>query len=203
MRVFLVLLLLAAPAWADDTEPAITSHKGQFGLSARFGLGWRAIFTYSSNRPQYCGKTDPTQTKNNGWAAVCTGRTPLALDLEASYGVEDSIELTLELGLGIESDFGSMPGTDGPRPLTLAPGARFFFSEAKHSKLFVQPSLVFDFADYAQASSTDISLKGIEGFWMDLHKSYGLYFFISEQLGFRRWLSGDFEAGLGFQGRYP
>lgn len=201
MRVFLVLLLLAAPAWADDTEPAITSHKGQFGVSARFGLGVRAIVTYSGDRPLYCGKSDASQ--KGGFAAVCTGRTPLALDLEAAYGVADSIELTLELGIGIESDFGSAPGSDGPHPLTLAPGARFFFSEAKHSKLFVQPSLVLDFASYAQAPSTDIGLKGIEGFWMDLHKSYGLYFFISEQLEFRRWMSGDFEAGLGFQGRYP
>src|SRR5262249_28669792 len=157
MRVILVLMLLAAPAWADDPEPPITSHKGQFGVSARFGLGVRAIVTYSGDRPLYCGKTDPAQ--NSGFAAVCTGRTPLAFDLEAAYGVADSIELTLALGIGVESDFGRAPGMDGPRPLTLAPGARFFFSEAKHSKLFVQPSMVFDFAHYDQAPSSDVGLK--------------------------------------------
>jgi hypothetical protein len=87
--------------------------------------------------------------------------------------------------------------------LFLAPGARFFFSEDKRARLFVQPSLVIDFADYAQASGNDFGVRGIEGFWIDLHHSYGLYFYIAETIQFSRWLSGGFEAGIGFQGRYP
>ncbi|HEY5944273.1 MAG TPA: hypothetical protein VIV40_02230 [Kofleriaceae bacterium] len=197
MRGILVLLLLATPAWADDTEPPITFHKGQFGVSARVGLGVRGIATYENTI--YCGKTDAMA--EHGFASVCTGRMPIALDLEAAYGVANSIELTLELRLGIESDFGESPSTDGPRPFYLAPGARFFFSEEKHTKLFVQPELVFDFADYVRGN--DIGLRGIEGFWIDLHRSYGFYFWVAETLEFKRWLSFAFEGGIGFQGRYP
>jgi hypothetical protein len=185
------------PAFADDTEPPVTFHKGQFGASARLSLGARGIVTYDND--VYCGKTDPEA--EFGFASVCTGRTPLALDLEFSYGLKATIELVLEMRLGIESDFGTVPGTSGPRPFFLAPGARFFFSEAARAKFFVQPEVVLDFAGYSQGN--DFGLRGIEGLWIDLHRAYGLYFYVGETLEFSRWLSASFEAGIGFQGRYP
>lgn len=204
MRGILVLLLAVAShgsARADDAEAElpVTFHKGQFGASARIGVGARGILTYENT--VYCGKTDAQAA--HGFASVCTGRTPASLQLEAAYGVGDSIEVTLELGFGLESDFGTMVGDDGPRALYLAPGARFFFSEAKHTKLFVQPAVVLDFTNYAQREGNDFGVRGIQGFWIDLHRSYGLYFFIAETLQFSRWLSASFEGGIGFQGRYP
>lgn len=192
IRVFAVLAALAAPAVADDVEP-MTTHKGQFGLSTRLGVGVRAIATY--DRTVFCGADVDDR--------VCTGRSPMALDLEASYGVMDAVELTLELRIGLERDFGATPGGDGPRASHLAPGARFFFSEAKRTKLFVQPSIVFDFANYAQRDGNDFGVRGIEGFWIDLHRSYGAYVYVAETIELSRWLSGGFEAGVGFQGRYP
>jgi len=181
------LVVSATPAWADEPVSPVTFHKGQFGASARFAVGARGILTYENTT--YCGKTDPQAA--HGFASVCTG-----------YGVTPTIELTLELRLGLESDFGSAPGMDGSRQFHLAPGARFFFSEAERSKLFIQPMLVFDFTDYT-GKGNDLGVRGIEGYWIDLHRSYGLYFFVAETLGFSRWLSGSFEAGVGFQGRYP
>jgi len=193
----MVLLGLQSLAAADDTEPPVSFHKGQFGASARFSLGARGIVTYDNN--VYCGKTDPEA--EFGFASVCTGGSPLALDVELSYGVKATIELVLELRLGIERDFGAAPGASGPRPFFLAPGARFFFSEAARAKFFVQPEVVLDFAGYSQGN--DFGVRGIEGLWIDLHRSYGLYFYVGETLEFSRWLSASFEAGVGFQGRYP
>jgi hypothetical protein len=192
-----LLVALCAPAAADDTEPPVTFHKGQVGISARLGVGVRGIATYQNDI--YCGKTDAQA--EHGFASVCTGRLPIALDLEASYGVARSIELVLEMRVGIESDFGTSPSESGPRPLHLAPGARFFFSEAKHTKLFVQPELVFDLTGYDRGN--DIGFRGLEGFWIDLHRSYGIYLWIAETAEFKRWLSFSFEGGIGFQGRYP
>ena len=198
-----VLLAIAAPALADDSEPPVTFHKGQVGFSARFGLGERAIATYDSK--YYCGTLD--STAKYGYAPVCTERTPLALGLEASYGVATTVELLVELRLGLERDFGGKPGDDGPRPLFLAPGARFFFSEAKRAKLFVQPEFVFDFSGYKDAAGmdrgTDYGVRGLEGLWVDLHRSYGMYVFVGETLEMARWLDASFEIGAGFQGRYP
>lgn len=189
--------VFAGSARADDTELPVTFHKGQFGVSARLSLGVRGIATYENN--VYCGKTDPEA--EFGYASVCTGRTPLALDLEFSYGVKPTIELLLEMRLGVETEFGSMPTADGPRPFWLSPGARFFFSEAARAKFFVQPQIVLDLTGHERGN--DFGVRGIEGLWIDLHRSYGLYFFVGETLEFSRWLSASFEVGVGFQGRYP
>jgi len=202
MRAFVLMLgasltLTGLPAQADDADLPATYHKGQFGLSARLGLGIRGIATYDNM--DYCGKTDPEA--EYGLASVCTGRTPLALDLEAAYGVAKSVELALELRVGIESDVGVAPGASGPRPVHLAFGGRFSFSEAKRTKLFVQPMLVADFTDRPQGN--DFGVRGLEGFWIDLHRAYGVYVYVGETLEFSRWLSASFEAGIGFQGRYP
>lgn len=191
-------IALAGPvAHADDADLPATYHKGQFGLSGRLSLGIRGIATYDDK--DYCGTTD--SSARNGNASVCTGRTPLSLDIEASYGVARSIELALELRLGIESDFGATPGASGPHPLHLATGARFSFGETKRTRLFVQPMVVADLTDRSQGN--DFGLRGIEGFWVDLHRASGVYVFVGENLEFSRWLSFGFEAGVGFQGRYP
>lgn len=192
----IALISLGAPtAFADD---GAAFHKGKFGGSARLALGVRGIATYDNTI--YCGKTDPEA--EFGYASACTGRAPLSLDLELSYGVKAAIELVLEVRLGLERDVGATPTSeDGPRPFHLSPGARFFFSDTARVKLFVQPQLLIDLAGYT--SGNDYGVRGIEGLWIDLHRSYGVYGFVGETLGFSRWLSAAFEAGVGFQGRYP
>jgi hypothetical protein len=199
----LIVCVVAAPAFADDTEPSGTFHQGQLGISARFGIGERAIATYDSK--YYCGTVDTTA--KYGFAPVCTGRTPFAIGLEASYGVGRHIELLVELRLGIERDFGGKPGDEGPRPLFVAPGARFFFSEAKRTKLFVQPEVVFDYTGYKDATGmsrgNDYGVRGLQGLWVDLHHTAGMYLYVGETLEMARWLDASFEIGVGFQARYP
>lgn len=198
--IALALLLLAAPVAADDDAPI--THKGQFGISARLGLGVRGIATYNSD---YCGVLD--STAKNGNAPVCTGRSPFALDLEPSFGVGRAIELTLGFHVGLERDFGATPTADGPRGFRLEPGARFFFSEAQHSKLFVQPSLILDFSDYQKQAGgsygNDIGVRALEGYWIDFHRSFGFYAFVGESVEFSRWIDANLEFGIGLQGRYP
>ncbi|MEO8552185.1 MAG: hypothetical protein ABI678_19545 [Kofleriaceae bacterium] len=195
-----LVLLIAGPAAADDD--VATSHAGQFGISARLGLGVRGIATYDSD---YCGVLDPSA--KNGNAPVCTGRSAFALDLEPSYGVAHAIELVFGLHLGLERDFGATPAADGPRAFRLEPGARFFFSEAKHSKLFVQPTFVIDFTDYQKQAGgsygTDIGVRALEGYWIDFHRSYGFYVYVGETAEFARWISAELDFGIGIQGRYP
>ena len=206
MRVFLVaLMLVATPVWADsaDTGPAPTFHKGQLGISARFGLGMRGIVTYDSK--YYCGKTDAGA--KFGYASACTGRAPLRLDLEGAYGVTPAVELLLELRIGLERDFGATPTADGPRPFHLAPGARFFFGEGRRTRLFITAQGVIDLTGYKDAMGAsrgvDLGFRSLEGLWIDLHPSYGIYVYIGETAEFRRWLQGEFEGGVGFQARYP
>jgi hypothetical protein len=196
-----------------------TFHQGQFGLSARLAVGYRAV--KPNDQTTYCGTLD--STAQYGYANVCTERAPLALDLEAAYGVAKSIEVLVDVSIGIEKDFDSKPTTagaadqavtqgNGPRPIRLEPGARFFFAEAAHLKMFAQPMMVLDFTGYS-GRSFDMGLRAIQGVWLDLHRTYGIYFFVGETLELyrwlgstaypSRWLDAGFEAGIGFQGRYP
>jgi hypothetical protein len=200
MRWLLALLLFSSVASADDDIPS--THKGQFGISARFGLGIRGIAPYNN---EYCGVLDSNEASGN--AHVCTARSPLFLDLEPSYGVAQSVELTFGLHLGLESDFGSTAASTGPHAFRLEPGARFFLSESGHSKLFIQPSLLIDFTNYQKPGGgsfgNDVGVRFNEGYWIDLHRAVGLYFFVSESVEFARWIYADLDAGIGIQGRYP
>jgi hypothetical protein len=210
--VAVVVVVCPGSARADDVapsptmarpEPVSTDHRHQFGLSARVAFGLRGVATYDD--VDYCG-TRSSDT-GSGFAAVCIGRAPISLDLEASYGIARKRELILELRLGLERDYGAVPGVDGPRTHFIAPGVRLFFSEAKTSKLFTQVQLVVDWTNYKDGSGqyrgTDYGFRNLNGLWFDLHHAYGFYIFVGETLTFSRWLMGDLEAGIGIQGRYP
>jgi hypothetical protein len=191
------------PPAVEAAEPASTDHVRQFGLSGRFAYRGRGIATWDGD--DYCGELSTETASGN--APVCTGRAPFSLDLEASYGIAPRKELLLELRLGLERDFGPFPGTDGPRVHLIAPGARFFFSQGKTTKLFTTLQVVLDFSGYDDAMGkgrgVDYGFRNLSGLWFDLHHAYGFYVFMGETLTFQRWLAGELEIGVGFQGRYP
>jgi hypothetical protein len=175
-----------------------------FEVSLRLALGLRAIVPY--DKTDYCGAKDATTSTGN--APVCTGRAPFSIDLELGYGVARKIDLFGELRLGIQGDFGStnLTSAEGPRMLHFSPGARFFFSDAKSTKLFTTAQVVFDFAGYKDQTGadrgTDFGVRNLNGLWLDLEKAYGFYAFVGETATFSRWLRFELEAGVGVQGRY-
>lgn len=189
----------ATPASADTT-----SHKGMFEVSLRLGLGFRAIIPYE--KTDFCGATDNSTSTGN--APVCSSRAPFSLDLELGYGVAKKIDLFAELRLGIESDFSptALTSEAGPRMVQISPGARFFFSDAKSTKLFTTAQVVFDFAGYKDAAGmdrgTDFGVRNLSGLWLDLEKAYGFYAYVGETATFARWLEVELEAGVGVQARY-
>ncbi|MDQ3370467.1 MAG: hypothetical protein M3680_34030, partial [Myxococcota bacterium] len=179
------------------------SHHRQFQVSARLAMGLRGIATY--DEATYCGDVDASTS--SGFAPVCTGRSPLAIDFELGYGIGRKVDLFLELRIGIEQDFGPTPNSDeGPRPFHVSPGARFFFSDAGRSKLFTTAQLVVDLGGYqtsgGEALGADLGVRNLSGLWFDLDRAYGFYVFIGETATFARWLRFELEAGVGIQGRY-
>lgn len=188
------------PAPVADEDPY--SHKGQFQASLRLSLGMRAIVTYDA---EFCGDTDASTTSGN--APVCTGRAPFSMDFELGYGVAKKIDLIVETRIGLESDFASTQFmTDGPRMFHLAPGARFFFSDSKSSKLFTTLQVVFDFAGYKDPGGagrgSDFGVRNLNGLWFDRDRAYGFYGYFGETATFSRWMRFELEVGIGFQGRY-
>ena len=193
-----------APAPITPEDRARFSHKGQFGLSMRMGLGVRAIATYDDT--VYCGTTDTSVTTQN--APVCSGRAPFELGFEVSYGVTKRLDAFLEADFAVEHDFGASATSlvTGPHPVRLSPGARFFFSDGKQSKLFTTAQVVFDFSGYKDISNkdrgNDIGVRNLDGFWIDFTHDYGAYVYVGDTLTFARWLEIGFEVWLGIQGRF-
>jgi hypothetical protein len=189
-----------ATARADTLDgPPPTVHQGQFELSVRFGIAGRFI---GANNGDYCGQTN----SGGGNATLCTGTTPPLLDLEAGYGVRRHLDLVLAVTFGLGRDFGATPSSQGPYPVRLSAGARFFFSEAAHTQFFVQPMVMGDFTNYRDNSGTlsdGFGARCLEGLWIDLHRAYGFYIYAGESVELVRWIEGDVEAGVGIQGRYP
>lgn len=200
----LVALAVGWPAIAsaqdeDDEEISPTtqySHKGQFGVSAQVGTGYRIIFPYNK---EYCG-----QLNDNGEnKANCLGRSPAALDLALTYGVTRGLELMLEFRFGLESDFGITEGDSGPKPFAVHPGIRLYIDDAGQTKFFSAVAAAFDLTSYDQADTTDIGIRNTNGLQFDLHKTVGIYFFFGETIGFSRWLRFELDGGLGIQARFP
>ncbi|CAN5850084.1 hypothetical protein BH11MYX3_BH11MYX3_03050 [soil metagenome] len=193
-----------APRAAPPESVDSFSHQGMFEVSLRLALGLRAIVPY--DKTDYCGASDSGTSTGN--APVCTGRSPFSLDLELGYGLKRRIDVFAELRLGIQGDFAPTLGSseEGPRMLHISPGARFFFSDAKSTKLFTTAQLVFDFAGYKDPAGADrgndFGIRNLNGLWLDLEKAYGFYAFIGETLTFSRWLRFELEAGIGVQARY-
>lgn len=194
----------AAPEPPSPSGATVYSHKGMFEASLRLALGLRAIVPY--NDTDYCGKTDSEAKTGN--APVCTGRSPFSMDIELGWGVTRRIDLFAETRLGIQGDFGStaLTSKEGPRMFHISPGARFFFSDAKTSKLFTTAQLVFDFTGYEDAAGNgrgmDFGVRNLSGIWLDLEQAYGFYAFVGETATFSRWWRFELEAGIGVQARY-
>ena len=181
------------------------SHQGMFMASLRLGLGLRAIIPYE--KTDFCGESD--SSSGGGNAPVCSGRAPFAFDLELGYGVSRRIDLFAEVRLGVEADFAPTALTtskDGPHPFHISPGARFFFSDAKSTKLFTTAQIVLDFTGYEDAAGksrgTDVGLKNLSGIWLDLEEAYGFYAYIGETVTFSRWWMFELDVGIGVQARY-
>jgi hypothetical protein len=195
------LALGSVDARADDAKAPqvdeIEEHYHQFGLAIQIPVGVRAVAPYDG---EWCGDRGENES---AYAEICVGRQPATFDFELAYGVKKSLELMLELRVGLERDFGVSPNDSGPRLFHWSPGVKFYFSQAKVSKLFSTAQIAFDHTGYAGQPGTDFFLRNVNGFQLDLDQSYGVYFFIGEEFAFRRWLSLAVEAGLGFQGRYP
>ena len=171
-------------------------HDHQLGLDLQLAVGMRAINTYNG---EFCGTAG---TNGSGNQAYCLARTPMTLDFGLSYGLTPAIEALFEWRIGVEKDFGaSTSDMNGPRIDQIAPGARFYFARSGRSVFFSTAQVVLDTTGYDNVSGWDFQLRNVNGFMFDFQKTYSVYVFFGEQVGFKRWLSASLEGGVGVQGR--
>jgi len=196
------------PARASDREAeggtgVAYDHKGQVGVHAQFGTGYRVLFPYEATPKDYCGQTDDNSTDPR---EVCTGRSPFFTELGLSYGLTSGLELLADVRLGIEKDFEPQIGGSAPHAFVVAPGAKIYIDDEGSTKFFSTLQAAFDFTDFDASgahTSTDFAIRNVNGLQIDLHKAFGIYFHFGETIGFVRWLRFELDAGIGIQGRYP
>jgi hypothetical protein len=173
-----------------------SGHDHQLGLDLQLAVGMRAINTYNG---EFCGAVGSNGGTNQ---AYCLARSPMTLDFGLSYGLTPGIEALLEWRIGVEKDFGaSVTDMNGPHVDQLAPGARFYFSRTGRAVFFSTAQVVLDTTGYQGVSGWDFQLRNVNGFMFDFERTYSVYVFFGEQVGFKRWLSASLEGGLGIQGR--
>jgi hypothetical protein len=180
------------PKTADKGE----THNGQFGIYTQFGFGYRAIFRYNKN--DFCGKAGES---------VCPGSEPAWVEIGVDYGVTPSIEVIMDIRLGLGDDF--KPDTSSqkaPKQIMFNPGVKLYLDEAGTTKLFTTFQLNIDRTDYSAsgvATPTDFGFRNVTGFQVDLHRTFGIYVHIGETLSLVRWASISLDGGLGMQVRFP
>ena len=193
-------LVTARPALAEDYEASGGTeqqyrHGGQFKIYGQVGAGYRLIFPYHDD---YCG--DATQS-------YCRGGTPFWLELGLGYGVTDAFEVLTDVRLGLGEDFAPATGPKkGPKQLVIAPGIRVFIDDAGSIKFFTTFQLAIDRTDYSAAgvsAATDVGLRNVNGFLVDLHRTFGIYVHVGETISFVRWLRFEIDGGIGMMVRVP
>lgn len=167
-------------------------HTMQFGLAVMPGTGFRGIFPYKDQIP--CGEVHDGQLNR-----VCTGRLPVFIDGQISYGVARRWDLLVEMRFGVERDF------TGTRQLAVAPGFRYWVDPEQPVKFFAGLQGVLDITDQQNPAveNKDFAVRNANGFMFEVMRNLGIYLQLAETLGFRRWLRFEVDFGVGVQARFP
>jgi len=169
------------------------SHDMQFGLAVMPGDGYRVVVPYTRDLTD-CG--DHAQMG----AHVCSSRAPMFLDLQPSFGIEQSWDIIVDLRLGLEKDFNTF------RPFFVMPGFRYWLESESHVKFFTTVQFVYDGTEQQPTSKhkrSDFGFRNSNGLMIEVMRNLGVYFQVGETLGFVRWFSVTVDGGIGVQARMP
>lgn len=175
---------------------ASLSHDLQFGLAVMLGDGYRGIFPYESTID--CG--DARSNDNR----VCTSRSPVFLDLQPSFGLNDHWDFLVDLRFGLTRDFNTY------HQFFAMPGFRYWLDPQSQVKFFTSLQLAYDRSNQNNrpgaphyVSNNDLGFRNSNGFMVEVMRNLGIYVQFGETVGFYRWLSISVDAGLGVQARVP
>lgn len=178
------------PSRVEDAPPETFDHRHQTGLALMPGLGYRLIVPYEEDID--CGD-DPASKR------VCTGRLPVFLDVQLSFGVSRRLDVLADVRFGLEEDF------TGTRQFAVAPGIRYWLDTETRAKAFTAVQVVYDATEQNsdRVSDTDLGGRVGLGFMYDLSRRFGILAQTGATLGFSRWFRMELDFGLGGQVRFP
>lgn len=189
----------AAPPTARATAPKVfprlatpsLTHYQQFGIAILPGTGYRGIFPYQEMIN--CGQPEKR---------VCTGRLPVFLDVQPSFGFASHWDVLIDLRFGLGQDF------TGARQFAVAPGVRYWVDPGEPAKFFATAQIAYDTTPQhadgtALKHNDDVAFRNSNGFMFEVMRNFGVYLQFGETIGFVRWLRFEIDGGIGVQARLP
>jgi len=188
---------------APIVRDPVFHHTHQFGLSIMPGIGYRIIVPYGDPDKDGISCNDGSSTASTG-KRVCTSRVPFFVEVQASFGITQRLDIITDLRFGVEADKpGGKPGPGDT--FALAPGLRFWLDDDVNFKFFTTVQAVYDNTDQNQpkVSNTDFGFRNANGMMYDPIRNIGFYFQFAETMGFKRWFRMELDVGFGVQVRVP
>jgi hypothetical protein len=198
MGAVTVALLVAAPAVAAPAADAATyfppltqpslSHRGQFGIGALAGSGFRVLIPYQEG--VFCGQNNKR---------VCSARLPAFLDLQPSFGLGPHWDAIIDLRFGLEADFART------HQVAFTPGFRYWLDPQARLKFFATLQIAYDTTEQHNHALTgyDLAFHNSNGLMFEIMRDLGFYAQLGDTVGFVRWLRFEIDLGAGVQARFP
>lgn len=178
-------------ATTDETRPADSlSHLHQVGI--RFGAGIGGLFAFKYASGPACGDVASE--------SACRRAGPPMMDLDVSFGITDSVEITALARFGLSTNVAS-----DVKPLVFGIGARAYANRHGMFKLFVGGRAMIDIQNSTVPNwhSIDFGARGEFGFMVDFIRWAGVYVQLGAGIqvlnGF--YFMGDATGGV--QARFP
>ena len=180
---------VAAKTFPRLARPRL-NHYQQFGIALLPGTGYRGIFPYQEM--VNCGQPGKR---------VCTGRLPVFLDVQPSFGFGERWDVLLDLRFGLEQDFTTT------HQFAVAPGVRYWVDPDDEAKFFATIQVAYDTTPQHNSvtltHNDDFALRNSNGFMFEIMRNFGVYLQFGETIGFVRWLRFEIDGGIGVQARLP
>ena len=178
-----------APASAPAQPPLGYSHRYQGGVGLIIGSGYRGLVRYQGSGPCEGGTADRT---------FCHSRLPTFADIQGSFGVTRGLAAIIDFRVGFEKDFSQY------RPLALAPGIKYYIEAERRLKFFITLQLAIDFTgQLPDVPRTDFGIRNTVGFQFDVHRVFGVWLQLGDQLAFRRYFRFELDGAVGLEVRFP
>jgi len=175
---------------AEDGESR--GHQGQFG--ARLGVAVPYVFAVKYGEGARCDDAGEEFCRRFGAAM---------LDLEISYGITPTIEISVLGRFGLAEDEAA-----DAAPLALGLGVRGYATADSPAKLYFGGRAMVDLTPLDDETnpewkSVDVGLRGEFGLQIDITRYAGVYLQLGETLSFLRGLYFVTDGSIGAQVRLP
>ena len=183
---------------AEEEEEEGFGHRFQGGIGILAGTGYYFHISYGED---FCHMEGEEEAQE-----VCTGRSPVFFDIQASFGVTEGLEILVEYRIGLIGEvYLANPTledseTSESRPMAVGLGIRYNVSPLNRFKFFIGALLDVDFTKNLK---TDITLRPIFGLQIEFIRWMGFFVQASVNLSFVRAFGLSLDVGGGLQFRFP